>query len=343
MIADAANKIDKQLWEKAMRSRRTILQLGVAAAASVVAPPFARAQETKLTVIVFPGMANLPILAAQSKGFFAKRKLEIDLKPTPKSDELRNGLAEGRYQIAHAGIDNSVAMVENAKVDSVIFIGGDSAFNHLIAQADIKSIADLKGKTVGVDAPNTAYAFQLYAMLKQKGLNKGDYIVKPIGGSLGRLNTIKSDKTIAATMLNVPFSLIAVQAGLKNLGAAVKVLGPYQGTGGFVLRAWAAKNPDVMVRYTQAYIEGFRWVMNRKNKDEAVALLVEKIKLAPDIAAQAYMIQSDPIEGMAKDAKFDLVGFKNVLKLRVEAEGGTLAAPEKYYDLSHYKKALAGI
>jgi ABC-type nitrate/sulfonate/bicarbonate transport system substrate-binding protein len=326
-----------------MKSRRSILQFAAVTVISLAAVPLAPAQETKLTVIVFPGMANLPILAAQAQGFFAKRGLTIEIKNTPNSDELRSGLAEGRYQIAHAGIDNSIAMVENAKVDSIIFIGGDSAFNHLIAQADIKSIADLKGKTVGVDAPNTAYAFQLYAMLKQKGLKKGDYEIKPIGGSLGRLNTIKSDKTIAATMLNVPFSLIAEQAGLKNLGSAVKSLGPYQGTGGFALRSWAVKNPDVMIRYTQAYIEGLRWAVDRKNKDAATALLVEKIKLQPDIAAQAYAVLSNPVDGFAKDGKFDLDGFKNVLKLRVESEGGTLAAPEKYFDLTYYKKALAGL
>src|SRR5262245_37433188 len=326
-----------------MKSRRTILQLGAATAASLAAPQALAQETTKLTVIVFPGMANLPILAAQAKGFFAKRKLEIDMKPTPNSGELRNGLAEGRYQIAHVGIDNSVAMVENAKSDAVIFIGGDSAFNHLIAQPEIKSIEDLKGKTVGVDAPNTAYALVLYTMLKQKGLNKGDYTVKPVGGSLGRLNAIKSDKTIAATMLNVPFSLMAVQAGLKDLGTAVQAVGPYQGTGGFVLRSWAEKNSDVLVRYTQGYIQGFRWVMDRKNKDEAVAMLVERIKLPPDIAAQAYMIQSDPVAGRSKDAAFNLAGFSNVLKLRVESEGGKVAAPEKYYDLAWYRKALAGL
>lgn len=326
-----------------MKTRRSILQFAAVTAMSLAAVPIAPAQEKKLTVIVFPGMANLPILAAQAQGFFAKRGLAIEIKNTPNSDEMRNGMAEGRYQIAHAGIDNSVALVESAKVDSIIFIGGDSAFNHLIAQADIKSIADLRGKTVGVDAVNTAYAFQLYAMLKQKGLNKGDYTVKPIGGSLGRLNTIKSDKTISATMLNVPFSLIAVEAGLKDLGTAVKALGPYQGTGGFVLRSWAAANSDTLVRYTQAYIEGLRWALKPANKAAAIDLLVEKIKLSPDIAARAFAILSDPIEGVAKDAKFDLAGFKNVLKLRAQSEGGTLAASEKYYDLSYYKKALAGL
>jgi ABC-type nitrate/sulfonate/bicarbonate transport system substrate-binding protein len=325
-----------------MNLRRLWLHIA-AAAATLASVQLAPAQETKLKVIVFPGMANLPILAAQTQGFFAKRGLQIEMIPTPNSTELRNGLAEGRYDIAHAGIDNSVAMVEMAKVDSVIFIGGDSAFNHLIAQPEINSIADLKGKTVGVDAPNTAFALVLYAMLKQQGVNRGEYTVRPIGGSLHRMNAIKSDKSIAATMLNVPFSLMAVEAGLKDLGSATKALGPYQGTGGFVLRAWAQKNSDVLVRYTQGYIEGLRWMMTPANRDAAIKLLAERVKLPPHIAAQAYAIQTDPVEGLPKDAAFNLEGFRNVLKLRAEFEGGAVATPERYYDLTWYKKALAGL
>jgi hypothetical protein len=36
-------------------------------------------------------------------------------------------------------------------------------------------------------------------------------------------------------------------------------------------------------------------------------------------------------------------GVKNVLKLRAQFEGGTLAEPEKYLDLSYYQKARAGL
>ena len=38
----------------------------------------AQADDTKLTVIVFPGVQNLPMFAAQQKGFFAKRGLAVD-------------------------------------------------------------------------------------------------------------------------------------------------------------------------------------------------------------------------------------------------------------------------
>src|SRR5215469_81119 len=118
-----------------------------------------RAEGNKLTVIVFPGVQNLPMFAAQAKGFYAKRGLDVEIKFTPNSDELRNGLAEGRYQIAHSAVDNAFALKDKANVDIAVLLGGDNSFNHLVVQPEIQSLADVKGKTVAVDAINTAYAF----------------------------------------------------------------------------------------------------------------------------------------------------------------------------------------
>jgi ABC-type nitrate/sulfonate/bicarbonate transport system substrate-binding protein len=146
-------------------------------------PRDVRAEDTKLTVIVFPGVQNLPMFAAQAKGLYTKRGLAVDLKFTPNSDELRNGLAEGRYQIAHSTVDNAFALKDKANVDIAVVLGGDKSFNHLMVRSEINSLADIKGKIVVVDAVNTAYAFQLYEMLRQKGVNKGDYEIKMAGAT----------------------------------------------------------------------------------------------------------------------------------------------------------------
>lgn len=178
----------------------------LAVLACLAGAPTAQAQTTNLTIMVFQGMQNLPLLAAQSQGFFAKRGLTVDVRIAPNSDELREGLAHGRYQIVHAGVDNAVAMAEVAKVDIAIVMGGDNGFNRLIVQPDIKSYADLRGKTVIVDAPDTAFAFLMYEMLRKNGLNKGDYEIKPVGASFRRLEVMLKDKTAAAAMLNMPFT-----------------------------------------------------------------------------------------------------------------------------------------
>jgi len=115
----------------------------------------------------------------------------------------RSMIAEGRYHIAHSAIDNAFALKDKANVDIAVVLGGDDSFNRLVVQPEIKSLADIKGKTVAVDAVNTAYAFQLYEMLRQKGLNKGDYEVRPVGGTGQRLEAMTKDKTFAAAMIRV--------------------------------------------------------------------------------------------------------------------------------------------
>jgi ABC-type nitrate/sulfonate/bicarbonate transport system substrate-binding protein len=328
-----------------MRQTTRAMIAALAFAVLLGANPAAQAQ-APLKVMVFAGLTNFSIFAAQHKGLFAKHGLTVELINTPSSDAMRDGLAKGDIQIAHAGVDNAVAMAELAKADVAIVTGGDNGFNRIIAQPEIKSYADLRGKTVVVDAPNTAFALLLYKVLKDNGLNKGDYMVKPVGGSPTRLDALLKDKANAASVLNPPFIFNALQAGMRDLGSAVKAIGAYQSDGAFVMRAWANANSDTLVRYIQAYVEGRRWALDPANKSEAIQLLVDRLKLTPDVAAQSYAVAADPVEGIAKDAKFDIEGFRNVLKLRAEIEGqwgGSPPPPEKYLDLSFYNKALAGL
>jgi hypothetical protein len=93
-------------------------------------------------------------------------------------------------------------------------------------------------------------------------------------------------------------------------------------------------------------VQARRWILDPANKAEAIQVLVDRLKLTPEIAAKSYAIVANPTDGIAKDAKLDMEGFKNVLKLRAEIEGqwgGKPPAPDKYIDLSYYNKAMAGL
>src|SRR5437762_1014820 len=125
--------------------------------------------QTPLKVKMFPGAQSLPVLAAASQGLFAKHGLKVEVLFTANSDEQRNGLAAREFEIAQAAVDNAVAMVELAGKDVVIVTGGDSSMNELFVQPDIGAVKDLKGHTLLVDAPNTAYAVQLKKILLTHG------------------------------------------------------------------------------------------------------------------------------------------------------------------------------
>ena len=298
--------------------------------------------QTPLRTKVFPGAQALPLIAGVQQGLFEKHGIKLELLFTQSSQELRDGLASGDFQIAHSAVDNAVAMVEMAKHDVVIITGGDSSMNEFFVQPDVRSFADLKGRTVIVDAPNTAYALQAKKILRMNGLKDSDYTLKTVGGTLFRYRAMREDKSNAASMLNPPFSVDAPGAGLKSMGRAVDLIGPYQATGAFVLRKWAGSNRDLLERYIAAQIEATRWTVAPANKDAAAKMLVERFKLQPEVAARTWDMLADPKFGLAKDARFDEAGFRNVLALRAEIEGswgGQAPAPDRYVDLSFYANA----
>jgi len=324
-------------------SRRLILAssaLLLAACASTT-PPIT---EAKLRVNVFAGATNLPLLTAISKGFMAERKLTIEIQNTPDSDQQRAGLAAGKFEIAHAAVDNALAMVEAAKEDVIIVSGGDASMNEFMARANINTIADMRGKVLAVDAPNTAYGLAAKKILKNNGLLEGrDYTVRAVGGSGQRAAALASNPELAAGMLNAPFAFMVREKGLKSLGTQFSLIGPYQATGAFVMRKWATANAGVLERYLAAYVEGQRYAMNPANRAEMVKLLGERFKLSPAVAEGTYAALTTPGSGLAPDARLSMDGFRNVLSIRAEMEnmwGGKAPAPDKYLDLSYYERAL---
>src|SRR5688572_28703217 len=150
--------------------------------------------QTPVRTKVFPGAQALPLMAGVQQKIFERHGNKLEPLFTTNSQELRDGLATGDFQVAHSAVDNAVAMVEMAKHDVIIVSGGDSSMNEFFVQPEIRSFADLKGKTVIVDAPNTAYALQAKKILRMNGLKDSDYTLKPVGGTMFRYKAMREDK-----------------------------------------------------------------------------------------------------------------------------------------------------
>jgi ABC-type nitrate/sulfonate/bicarbonate transport system substrate-binding protein len=286
----------------------------------------------------------LQVTIAETHGLFAKYGVAVETENLPNSDELRSALAAGKGDLAYLAVDNAVAMVELAHQDVVIVMGGEGSQNELIAQPEIKSIQDLRGKTLIVDAPNTAYALQMKKILLLSGMQAGkDYEMKAYGATPQRLVALRENKSFAGSMLGPPSSIVAKHSGFVSLGSVQDLIGPYQAAGFFGERSWATKNRETLISFLAAIIEGQRWLMAPENKSQVLGLMTNQMHLAPDVAAESYDAQMTKPGGFAKDGAFDVPGFQNVLKLRAEVEGswgGHPPAPEKYYDASCYNAAL---
>lgn len=315
----------------------------IGCASAPVAPPN---DPVTLRINVFRGASNIPIYMAQEKGYFARRGITPVLEFTPNSDQQRSGLAAGRFNIAHAAVDNTVAMIEVAKADAVIVAGGDGGMNDVLVRQEINKVSDLRGSTYVVDLPNTAYALIGRKILRNAGLKENqDYKLDPLGGSEARTKSMDTPAG-AATILNPPWNFLAIERGAKSLGTTAELFGPYQAQGVFVMRPWAAQNASALERYLAAYIEGCRAAQDPAQRTLTLQVLMRELKLNQRTAEQTYAALNTPSHGLAKDCAFNMEGFKNVLNLRAEIMGqwgGQAPSPEKYLDLSLYNRALGHV
>ena len=303
-----------------------------------------------IEVIVFPGGNNWPHWAAQALGFYAKRGVEVNLTPTPGSEYQMTNLHAGKFDIAMTAIDNVIAYQEAQgpvaleRPDFFAFMGTDNGFLTLIAQPEITSIADLKGKILSVDAMTTGYAFVLRHMLEKHGIGLGDVTYQTSGGVLERWTALQEKKHVA-TLVVTPFEMIAKAKGYTVLARAVDMLGTYQGGIGAAKRAWAEANPTALVGFIAGYREALAWLYDRANKAKALELLRTHMPNVDATMAEAiYGVLLGDTGGLYRDAAIDLPGVATVLKLRsAYAEPRkSLTDPNKYIDLAYYAKALQG-
>jgi ABC-type nitrate/sulfonate/bicarbonate transport system substrate-binding protein len=298
------------------------------------------------TVRISVGGERMPVTVAQANGLFAKYGLDVKLPQLPPggSNSVRAALAKGDVDIVHSIVDNAVAVVELGGADVIIVMGGAGSLYELVAQPGIKSVADLRGKTMIVDAPNTALAVQMKKILMLNGLKPGvDCELKPLATGAQRLVEMRQHKNYAAAMLGVSTAVVARREGFVSLGSSATLIGQLQGASVYVRRQWAQEHSDVLVRYLAATIEAERWLMSPANKRAVIELIARDSDATPADAGEVYALEMGP-GGWDKDMRFDVEAFKNLLKVRAEVEGtwgGRPPAPEKYYDPSYYQKALA--
>lgn len=309
----------------------------------------AQPQLRTLNVIVFPGGWNLPIWAAERQGFFEQNGLRVAVTPTPSSTFQMQGFAEGRFDIAMTAIDNVVAYQEGqgeAKIpdnpDMFVFMGGDSGFLSLVGGKGVKSIAELKGQKLSVDAMSTGYAFVLRELLARNRIAESDVTFERAGGGVQRYNELLKGSH-AGTMLVAPLDLLAMNQGHARLAKADEHLGAYQGVVGAARRSWAKDNEQALVGFIRAYHAGVQYVADPRNRDIAEALLVALAgrTMTPQLARQAADMLLDPKSGFIRDVAVNTEGVRTVLQLRSKFTGKSLGEPGKYIDTSYRERALA--
>jgi NitT/TauT family transport system substrate-binding protein len=294
---------------------------------------------TALTVCTFAGASSLPLIVAEEQGLFEASGLDVTIVQTRSSDELMTGLVDGRFEIVHAAPDNFIAWRDRSGHPIVAWIGGASGPLALVARPGIESLAGLRGRPIGVDAPTSGFVSVLRRILREGGLVLEDLRLEPIGATNLRADALREGR-VDATMLTLPWSAVAVREGMRVLADGRAAAPRLQGGSGGSLEPWLVAHPDVADTYLRALVAAITWLQLPERQDAARDLVARRYSLDRDIAEEVRAAFADPRGGWLPSALIDPSGIAAVCDLRAENGVPAKEAPEAYFSLEPYRRVL---
>ncbi len=312
-----------------------------AATQGAPAAPAAQPDTTTLTIGLLPGSAfQWGTYVAQERGFYAAQGVEPDVVQLGSPNEAARAVVSGSVPISHYSVDAAVRAIEGG--GNLVVVGSEisnPAFS-LIVQPEIADYAGLRGKSIAVSAPKDGAAVVLRLMLRARGLGEGDYDFASVGTTPNRYAALKSRQADGAIMTQ-PIDFVAMGEGYKLLGRSTDVLQQFMYMNVSANRDWARDHRPELVRYLRGLGKAIDWLYDPANKDEAIAILMERTKADRDAVAKTYTVYVEEGKVLPRYAEASLPGLELFLQAMIELGDlpGPTADPLRYVDPSFVDEA----
>ena len=256
-------------------------------AATIVGTPALAAD--KLISGTLGGQAPLwPFYVAAHKGFFIAENLDVEINFAQSGPAVTEQLTAGSLDvILSVGVSDPIHAIDKGASLALIRIIGDVPPYVLVAKAGIKSIADLKGKTISVGNRSDPTTYYFERMAAANGLKHGDYQVLSAGVAAARYAALKAGIADAAMVLP-PLNFRAARAGYVTLGLSADYIKNLPFTGMAVYKPWAAAHLPVAKRLLAATDSSIGWLDDTRHRKEAIDLLVQVAHADAEDAGASY-------------------------------------------------------
>jgi ABC-type nitrate/sulfonate/bicarbonate transport system substrate-binding protein len=250
----------------------------IAAVATLPLQPAAAQQKQILVRFSFSnGWDALPAIVAIERGFFVQEGLVVSGLAVPSSQAVMESLAAGSTDFAAIPQRTLLIMVAAKAPVKVIAMNGWGTETELVVPKDdtgVKSIADLKGKTIGTGVGSEAYPV-LIRLLNKAKIRPSDVTIKLLSPT--DLTRPFQKKLADAVIESRHFTTVLLKNGQarvvlshKEIVEAVGVVG----AGPLVAQtALIEKEPATVQKFVNAWIKALKYI-DQDRKDAAQLLRI---------------------------------------------------------------------
>jgi ABC-type nitrate/sulfonate/bicarbonate transport system substrate-binding protein len=278
-----------------------------------------------------PTVTFLPAEVARQRGFMREQNLDIKFLLT-RSEVDRAALASGNVDYTLRAGSSFVSAARGLPV-KIVFLGTMRPFWGLVVRPEIKSVTELKGKSLGVPGLLGSQQISAKFILKHYGMDPDKDVIYRVVDTGTRIAAMQSG-SIDSSMMDYGEAFRAKKAGLKFLVNAAELHGLL--AGGVAVNIKKLKEqPDQVLRMLKAMTRALKYI--QENPEGTQQVMMNWLKLDREMAADIYQMAKNNYtkNGMVEESML------NSLVITMLAEAGIKnVAPTQLVDFTLLQQAL---
>lgn len=284
------------------------MRLGQLAAAGVVAAALAfgggaKAQglektDLKLAVGGKPLLYYLPLTLAERLGYFKEAGLNVEINDFGGGAKSLQALIGGSADVVTGAYDHTVQM--QAKKQPIVALTLLGRYPGIVLASvkkagTVTSVAELKGKKVGVTAPGSSTNFMVNYLLVRNGMKPDDVSFIGVGGGPSAVAAVKRGEIDAIANLDPVISQLEADGDIAAIadtrtekGTLDTYGGPYPAAVLYATQSFVDANPKTTQALVDVFVKTMLW-LNKATTEEVLKVLPPEYFLGNQtLYAQAF-------------------------------------------------------
>ena len=291
--------------------------------------PGARAQggkleKTKVSIAV-GGKASfnyLPLTLAEQLGYFKSEGLEVEISDFAGGTQALRAVVGGSADVCSGAYEHTINLQGKAQILKAFVLQGRAPQIAIGVSTktmpQYKTVADLRGKKMGVSAPGSSTNMVAYLILSRAGLKASDVSFIAVGTSAGALSAMRSGQIDVISNIDPLMTMLEQKGDVKIISDTRTIKGTVEVFGGPMPAAclyapadYLAQNSNTCQALANAIVRGLKWLQTAGPSD--ILKTVPESYLLGDRAL--YLASFDKIrEALSPDGIIPAEGTKTALK-----------------------------
>ncbi|MGP8432670.1 ABC transporter substrate-binding protein [Paraburkholderia fungorum] len=243
------------------------------------------ADSGKITIMVggITKLIYLPARLTEQLGYFKDEGLDVELLSQPAGVDAENELLAGAVQAVVGFYDHTIDLQTKGKdVKAIVVFGqvpGEVEMVSTKAADTVKSMADVKGKTLGVTGLGSSTSFLTQYLAGQHGIQSTEYTMLPVGADASFIAAIKQGRIDAGMTTEPTVSALQKSGDAKVLvdmrsveGTKAALGGTYPASSLYVQAAWADSHKAEAAKLAHAFVRTMQFIHTHSAEEIAAKM-----------------------------------------------------------------------